>query len=172
MNSSVDLSLYVLYRDVCVSVCVSGVNFDVTEHLGWCLPKRWRPFISKLAKLRDTELCRLCYKQTRRGIYLCIIYLGMYVWACVCPGWISMWLSIWVDASQKGDGLSYQNWLNYVTQNCVASVINKQEGVSISVLFISGCMCERVCVRGEFRCDWAFGLMPPRKATAFHIKIG
>ena len=23
----------------------------------------------------------------------------------------------------------------------------------ISVLFISGCMCELVCVRGEFRCD-------------------
>ena len=34
MNWTADLSLCYLSRDVCVSVCVSGVNFDVTEHLG------------------------------------------------------------------------------------------------------------------------------------------
>ena len=88
----------------------------------------------------------------------------MYVWACVCPGWISMWLSIWFDASQEGEGLLYANRLKLLCL-FVSRVVSR----SISVLFILGCMCERVCVQGEFQCDWAFGLMPPRKATAFHM---
>ena len=107
MNLSVDLSLHYLSRDVCVSVCVSGVNFDVTEHLGWCLPEKRQPFI------------------------------------VIFP-----------------TALTAQVAQNY-----------KSVSISNSVLFILGCMCEPVCVRGEFRCDWAFGLMPPRKATAFHMQM-